>query len=157
MLKPNLFVQTLVNIQSSYTDCVSNGQNQPSLCFLSFLCEENTRFEAENMTRVPAHNNTMQHKEITSFQIVVLCIFFATFVVGLIGNGLVIFLTGCRMKTTINSIWFLNLAIADFIFLLSSIIAILLLSQWHSHLMTYIFLMTVNLNQFASIFFSSSY
>uniref|UniRef100_A0A9J8BGM8 G-protein coupled receptors family 1 profile domain-containing protein n=1 Tax=Cyprinus carpio carpio TaxID=630221 RepID=A0A9J8BGM8_CYPCA len=74
--------------------------------------------------------------------------------VGLIGNGLVIFLTGCRMKTTVNSIWFLNLAIADFIFMFSSIIDLLsALGRWRFYLMRRILLIMLRQNLFASILF----
>uniref|UniRef100_A0A8C1LLU1 G-protein coupled receptors family 1 profile domain-containing protein n=1 Tax=Cyprinus carpio TaxID=7962 RepID=A0A8C1LLU1_CYPCA len=95
----------------------------------------------------------MQQEGFTSFKIVQICIFIPTIVVGLIGNGLVIFLTGCRMKTTVNSIWFLNLAIADFLFLLSTIIFILsVLGRWNHKLLINISIMST-LNLFASIFF----
>ncbi|XP_073674451.1 C3a anaphylatoxin chemotactic receptor-like [Garra rufa] len=87
----------------------------------------------------------------TTYNILEMCFFFPTFVVGLIGNGLVIFLISCRMKTTVNSIWFLNLAVADFIFLLSSCIGLFsFLGQWRNVILIDIFL---PLNMFASIFF----
>ncbi|XP_037533154.1 C3a anaphylatoxin chemotactic receptor-like [Nematolebias whitei] len=52
-------------------------------------------------------------RHIETFSLVIYCLIT---VAGTLGNGLVIYVTGFKMKRTVNSVWFLNLAIADFLF-----------------------------------------
>ncbi|XP_048016822.1 C3a anaphylatoxin chemotactic receptor-like isoform X2 [Megalobrama amblycephala] len=101
-------------------------------------------------------NATTQSGALSSIEIFNIFIYFVTFALGIVGNGLVIFVTGYKMKTTVNSIWFLNLAIADFIFILVIILYIVTAfnkMDWHfGDFMCKIVSFVAVLNMFASIF-----
>ncbi|KAJ1122359.1 hypothetical protein NDU88_000850 [Pleurodeles waltl] len=79
-----------------------------------------------------------------------------TFLLGLPGNAIVIWVTGLKMKRTVNTIWFLNLAVADFLCCLSlpfSIAQVALHGHWHYGSMLCKFLPSVIIfNMFASVF-----
>lgn len=86
-----------------------------------------------------------------------LTIYTITLLLGATGNGLVIYLTGFHMKKTVTTIWYLNLAVADFIFALclSTEIAYVSLGyRWTlGRLMCKLNTMVPLLNMFASVFF----
>ncbi|XP_061453722.1 chemerin-like receptor 1 [Rhineura floridana] len=92
-----------------------------------------------------------------TMKMVSLVIYSITLLLGAIGNGLVIFLTGFHMKKTVTTIWYLNLAVADFIFAicLSSEIAYVALDyHWTlGRLMCKLDTVVPFLNMFASVFF----
>lgn len=60
----------------------------------------------------------VDHKQREATHIISVVIYIISFVLGLIGNGTVIWVTAFKSKKTINSIWLLNLALADFVFVL---------------------------------------
>ncbi|XP_065136134.1 C3a anaphylatoxin chemotactic receptor-like [Paramisgurnus dabryanus] len=68
-------------------------------------------------TTIGTSKSDRSPKSLTNIEIFEICIYFVILVIGVIGNGLVIFVTGYKIKKTVNSIWFLNLAIADFFFI----------------------------------------
>ncbi|CAL8369306.1 unnamed protein product [Arctogadus glacialis] len=53
-----------------------------------------------------------------TLHLVSVVIYSISFVLGLAGNGAVIWVTACKSKRTRNSLWLLNLAVADFVFVL---------------------------------------
>lgn len=85
-----------------------------------------------------------------------LIIYCVIFVLGLLGNSLVIYVTGYRMKRTVNSVWFLNLALADFLFTVFLIFSIISVSQdnkWQfGQIMCKLNTFVSVVNMFASIF-----
>ncbi|KAM8790568.1 C5a anaphylatoxin chemotactic receptor 1 [Rhynchonycteris naso] len=52
-------------------------------------------------------------KKLSAPSVISLVIFVAVFLVGVPGNGLVVWVTGLEARQSINAIWFLNLALAD--------------------------------------------
>ncbi|XP_068999168.1 C3a anaphylatoxin chemotactic receptor-like [Embiotoca jacksoni] len=85
-----------------------------------------------------------------------IAIYCLIFIVGTLGNGLVIYVTGFKMKRTVNSVWFLNLALADFLFtafLIFSIISVFHGNLWpFGQLMCKLNTFVGVVNMFASIF-----
>ncbi|KAG8570134.1 hypothetical protein GDO81_014727 [Engystomops pustulosus] len=75
------------------------GGNQTYVLTGSFLNHYNQSTNADN--------------KINTLKIVAITISSIIFILGIIGNGLVIWIAGFRMKKTISAVWFLNLAIAD--------------------------------------------
>ncbi|XP_030604901.1 C3a anaphylatoxin chemotactic receptor-like [Archocentrus centrarchus] len=67
-------------------------------------------------------------KHIQTASIVIYCLII---ILGTLGNSLVIYVTGFKMKKTVDSVWFLNLAIADFLFVSFLIFSVISLSQNH--------------------------
>ncbi|XP_034549853.1 G-protein coupled receptor 1 [Notolabrus celidotus] len=60
----------------------------------------------------------VEHRQKETMHIISVVVYIISFMLGLIGNGTVIWVTAFKSKRTINSVWLLNLAIADFVFVL---------------------------------------
>uniref|UniRef100_A0A673AJ26 G-protein coupled receptors family 1 profile domain-containing protein n=1 Tax=Sphaeramia orbicularis TaxID=375764 RepID=A0A673AJ26_9TELE len=92
----------------------------------------------------------------TNVRIASVVIYCIICVLGTVGNGLVIYVTGFKMKRTVNSVWFLNLALADFLFTAFLVFTIISTSQDHQwnlgRVMCKLNTFVIVVNMFASVF-----
>lgn len=79
-----------------------------------------------------------------------------TCLLGLPGNGLVLWVAGVKMKTTVNTVWFLHLTLADFLCCLSlpfSLAHLILRGHWpYGLFLCKLIPSVIILNMFASVF-----
>ncbi|XP_028616951.1 C3a anaphylatoxin chemotactic receptor [Grammomys surdaster] len=79
-----------------------------------------------------------------------------TCLLGLPGNGLVLWVAGVKMKTTVNTVWFLHLTLADFLCCLSlpfSLAHLILRGHWpYGLFLCKLIPSIIILNMFASVF-----
>ncbi|KAM9229229.1 C3a anaphylatoxin chemotactic receptor [Dugong dugon] len=79
-----------------------------------------------------------------------------TFLLGLPGNGLVLWVAGLKMQRTVNTVWFLHLTVADFLCCLSlpfSLAHLALQGHWpYGWLLCKLIPSIIILNMFASVF-----
>ncbi|XP_078062552.1 C3a anaphylatoxin chemotactic receptor-like isoform X1 [Mustelus asterias] len=98
--------------------------------------------------------------QLKSLSILAVTIYVITFLVGVPGNAAVIWVAGCKMKRTVNSMWFLNLAVADLAYCCSlplQIANLLTRNNWPSDtLLCKLIPSAIILNMSASVFLLSA-
>lgn len=111
------------------------------------------------MAPLPVNGSWDENSEplpLPSTSVASLAIFSITFLLGFPGNGLVIWAIVLKMKRTVNTVWFLHLAIADLVCCLSlpfSIAQLALREHWpFGQLLCKVLPSVVIFNMFASIF-----
>uniref|UniRef100_A0A672M997 C3a anaphylatoxin chemotactic receptor-like n=1 Tax=Sinocyclocheilus grahami TaxID=75366 RepID=A0A672M997_SINGR len=128
-------------MNQAFTDYYINESSGFNYCLLCLN-------ESETHSVSPEVNNSMR--------ILSLVIYCLTFLLGVPGNMFVVYIAGMKMKRTVNTIWFLNLATADLLCCLSipfSVAQILLNHHWpYGSVMCKILPSVIVITMFASVF-----
>uniref|UniRef100_A0A672M4D4 C3a anaphylatoxin chemotactic receptor n=1 Tax=Sinocyclocheilus grahami TaxID=75366 RepID=A0A672M4D4_SINGR len=128
-------------MNQAFTDYYINESSGFNYCLLCLN-------ESETHSVSPEVNDSMW--------ILSLVIYCLTFLLGVPGNMFVVYIAGMKMKRTVNTIWFLNLATADLLCCLSipfSVAQILLNHHWpYGSVMCKILPSVIVITMFASVF-----
>ncbi|NXN90454.1 C3AR protein, partial [Bombycilla garrulus] len=110
------------------------------------------------MSQVLGNSSSQEEAAVNyvSESIACIAIFTIVFILGIPGNGLVIWVAGLKMKRSVNTVWFLNLAVADIMCCLSLpffIIHLALHEQWpYGWFLCKVIPSVITLTMFASVF-----
>ncbi|XP_018426051.1 PREDICTED: chemokine-like receptor 1 [Nanorana parkeri] len=117
--------------------------------------ENVTAYTTDNISNTD-YDYDKDETQLDSLQVFSLVVHYVVFLLGTTGNGLVIFFTTFKIKRTVNIVWILNLAIADFtfsFFLLFTIVSSTLNYHWpFGRVMCRIHSGVFHLNMYTSLF-----
>ncbi|XP_036451810.1 C3a anaphylatoxin chemotactic receptor [Colossoma macropomum] len=117
---------------------------------MNYINDSYDYFFNDNCTFLPELDD---HEAIRVVSLTFYCL---TCVLGVPGNAIVVWIAGVKMKRTVNTTWFLNLAIADLLCCLSvpfTMAEILLEGHWpYGNVMCKVLPAVIVLNMFASVF-----
>lgn len=112
--------------------------------------------EYDNLWSFNESETNLSSEMRVSIRVISLVVYSLTFLLGVPGNIFVVYIAGMKMKRTVNTIWFLNLATADLLCCLSipfSMAEILLDHHWpYGSVMCKILPSVIVINMFASVF-----
>uniref|UniRef100_A0A668VT32 G-protein coupled receptors family 1 profile domain-containing protein n=1 Tax=Oreochromis aureus TaxID=47969 RepID=A0A668VT32_OREAU len=88
------------------------------LCLKTMMESTTNSLNQINTTALPDGNaHTFKYPGLKqSLNTMSIIVYSLIFLLGVLGNGVVIWVTGFKMKKTVNTVWYLHLAVADFIF-----------------------------------------
>ncbi|XP_072250622.1 chemerin-like receptor 1 [Leuresthes tenuis] len=79
----------------------------------SYSYDDNDVYDYKDEEQSYKDEHAKLRQSLNTMSLIFYCL---AFVLGVLGNGVVIWVTGFKMKKTVNTIWFLHLAVADFLF-----------------------------------------